>query len=174
MLKGHPDGCNNKKSVEITFDGAENLATLLKATSYLNLYKKSVELGVYSVEMLDGTLLQMQYELKRNRLLRHRLAFLPNPWVEPFTARVQDYLEDNVNVDVALNQWPQVPLRFDFDRGSHADIKHPATHLTLSIVEGCRIPVTRPLTPYRFIDFVLRNFFDTDDNCWSDGPSSEY
>lgn len=41
----------------------------------------------------------------------------------------------------------------------HRDI--PESHLTLGQYQNCRIPVTAPMMPFRFIDFVLRNFYHT-------------
>ncbi len=156
-------------SVAITFYGAEHLALVSKNKSYADVYRESVRHRVYSVMMLDGALVQIQYEFKHRRLLRHRLAFLPSPWLDAFHLHEQHYLEDNIDVDVTAHGWPPAPLRFDFDPDSHKDVVHPASHLTLGIVEQCRIPVARPLTPYRFVDFLLRNFYDLKTARYSDG-----
>lgn len=54
------------------------------------------------------------------------------------------------------------PLRFDFDirETSYVDIHHPKSHLTLGQYENCRIPVSAPITPYQFINFILRRFYN--------------
>jgi hypothetical protein len=54
------------------------------------------------------------------------------------------------------------PLRFDFDVTAAVDVIHPHCHLTLGDVEGCRIPVSAPLTPRWFVEFIMRNFYQTD------------
>jgi hypothetical protein len=41
----------------------------------------------------------------------------------------------------------------------HVDVKHPKAHLTLGQYPNCRIPVNAPMSPARFIKFLLRNFY---------------
>jgi len=41
------------------------------------------------------------------------------------------------------------------------EVTHSKSHLTLGDAKDCRIPVSAPLTPYRFLDFILRNFYQT-------------
>lgn len=41
------------------------------------------------------------------------------------------------------------------------EIHHPKSHLTLGQFRNCRIPVSSPLTPYQFVSFILRNFYNT-------------
>ena len=41
-------------------------------------------------------------------------------------------------------------------------------HLTLGQYEHCRIPVSAPVTPHWFIDFVLRNFYHTPSRRYAD------
>nr|VFK30828.1 MAG: Uncharacterized conserved protein (DUF2290) [Candidatus Kentron sp. MB]VFK34387.1 MAG: Uncharacterized conserved protein (DUF2290) [Candidatus Kentron sp. MB]VFK76491.1 MAG: Uncharacterized conserved protein (DUF2290) [Candidatus Kentron sp. MB] len=55
------------------------------------------------------------------------------------------------------------PLRFDFDSREEVfvEVEHPKSHLTMGQYENCRIPVSAPLTPYHFIGFILRNFYNT-------------
>lgn len=55
-----------------------------------------------------------------------------------------------------------VPVRFDYcsDEREHVNVEHPRCHLTLGQYKGCRIPVNGPLTPLRFMQFILRNFYN--------------
>lgn len=48
-----------------------------------------------------------------------------------------------------------VPLRIDYDvsEGRHRPRTHPKCHLTLGERRTCRIPVSSPMTPCRFMDF---------------------
>ncbi|MDE2699007.1 MAG: DUF2290 domain-containing protein, partial [Gemmatimonadota bacterium] len=50
----------------------------------------------------------------------------------------------------------------------HQKLVHPKSHLTLGQYEDCRIPVTAPVTPLWFIDFILRNFYNTADERYTD------
>ena len=113
--------------------------------------------------MLDGGLIQMMYEFSNETLQRHRLAFFPSPHLEEFQNNPDIYLADEVYADVVAKNIVPFPARFDYDarEGIHQELVHPKSHLTLGQYEHCRIPVTAPLNPARFIDFILRNFYHT-------------
>jgi hypothetical protein len=57
----------------------------------------------------------------------------------------------------------RTPLRFDYDSqdASFVPVEHPRCHLHLGQFEGCRVPVSSPLCPTDFINFVLRNFYNS-------------
>ncbi len=63
-----------------------------------------------------------------------------------------------------------LPLRIDYNaNGRELPFAHPKCHMTLGQYRGCRIPVSAPLTPHLFMDFVLRNFYDDDGHGYADG-----
>ena len=155
--------------IKITFSGAEHLAAVSRNSSYEDVYQESVQRGVYSIIMFGGTLVQIQYEFKNRQLQRHRLAFLPNPIPDLLAPDTQEFAEEDDYTGKTAIVWPSAPLRFDFDLDSHVDVLHPQSHLTLGNAKGCRIPVTHPLTPHSFIDFLLRNFFDSEQERYSNG-----
>lgn len=72
-------------------------------------------------------------------------------------------MEDEIYADVVARSIVPFPLRFDFDArdGVHVELTHPKSHLTLGQYENCRIPLSSALTPFWFVDFVLRNFYHT-------------
>lgn len=73
------------------------------------------------------------------------------------------YLNDEIHADVVARNVVPFPVRFDYDsRVDRQDAMHPLSHLTLGQYRKCRIPVTAPVTPRRFIDFLLRNFYHTE------------
>ena len=39
------------------------------------------------------------------------------------------------------------------------NVTHPASHVTFGQFLNCRIPVSMPVTPRKFILFLLRNFY---------------
>ncbi len=96
-------------------------------------------------------------------LERHRLAFFPAPHLEEFQNNPDIYLEDEIFADIVAKSIVPFPVRFDYDTrdGIHCELTHPKSHLSLGQYENCRIPVTAPMTPFGFIDFVLRNFYHT-------------
>jgi hypothetical protein len=72
-------------------------------------------------------------------------------------------MRDELYIEIISRHIVPFPLRFDFDErdGVHKDVTHPKSHLTLGDVKDCRLPVTSPLTPRWFVEFILRNFYQT-------------
>lgn len=150
--------------VEITFPGAKKgVSTAMRDRAYDEIYRQLVRERAYNVKMLDGALIQVMYMFAGRTLQRHRLAFFPAPHLEEFQNNPEIYLHDEVYADVLAKNIVPFPVRFDYDArgGDHQELVHPKSHLTLGQYENCRIPVTAPLTPLRFIDFILRNFYYT-------------
>ena len=104
----------------------------------------------------------MMYTFADEALQRHRLAFFPAPHLEEFQNNPAIYQDDEMYADVVARNIVPFPIRFDYDvQEAHHGLDHPKSHLTLGQYQNCRIPVTAPMMPFRFIDFVLRNFYHT-------------
>ena len=147
----------------VTFPQAEHVSIAMKDRAYSDIYEVMAHERAFVAKMPDGALIQMMYMFDGPVLERHRLAFFPAPHLEEFQNNPDIYLEDDIYADVIARNIVPFPLRFDFDSrvGIHREIEHPKAHLTLGQYENCRIPVTAPLTPCRFMDFILRNFYHT-------------
>lgn len=157
-------------TVEITFSNAEYATAAMKNRGYAEIYQELVAARAYSVKMPDGALLQIMYAFTGDLPEQHRLAFFPSPHLEEFQSNPELYLEDEIYADVVARNIVPFPVRFDYDarEGVHRELVHPKSHLTLGQYERCRIPVTAPLTPSWFIDFILRNFYHTAFNHYAD------
>ena len=155
---------------EITFPNASHVSLAMKDIEYAEIYRLFVEERAYNVKMLDGALIQMMYEFSNRRILRHRLAFVPAPHLPAFQSDPEVYLKDELHGDVVATNVAPFPFRYDYDARDdlHQDVAHPKSHLTLGRYDHCRIPVSAAMTPYWFIDFVLRNFYDTPARRYSD------
>lgn len=138
-------------------------ASVLKNVSYEDLYADQLRRRAFNVRLLDGALLQMSYDFVGGNLQRHRLAFLPSPTLLDFQTNPDLYMEEVLFADVVGWQAVTVPLRIDFDARPNVPTgpRHPAAHLTLGQYRHCRIPVTAPVTPGVFVDFVIRHFYRT-------------
>lgn len=147
---------------EVTFAGAEHVSIAMGDIDYATIYKELSEKRSYTAKLIDGGLLQLMYRFEGERLVRHRLAYYPSPELRPFQEDPELYLHDELFLDIVSRRIVPFPLRFDFDETAARDVVHPMCHLTLGDVKGCRIPVSAPLTPRWFVDFVLRNFYLTD------------
>lgn len=147
---------------QVTFEGSEHVQFALKNRSYDEIYQHLVQERAYNVKMLDGALIQMMYTFTVGTLQRHRLAFFSAPHLENFQNDPEIYLEDERYADVVAKNIVPFPLRFDYhDHDGHQELAHPKSHLTLGQYKNCRIPVTAPMAPFWFIDFILRSFYHT-------------
>ncbi len=161
--------------VEVTFNKAEHVSVALKDRSYNEIYQHLVRERAYNVKMLDGALMQMMYVFAGGTLQRHRLAFFSAPHLEEFQNNPEIYLNDETYADVIARNVVPFPVRFDYDArdGYYRELVHPKSHLSLGQYENCRIPVTAPMTPFWFIDFILRNFYDTAEERYTDKLSAQ-
>ncbi|MCI5209986.1 MAG: DUF2290 domain-containing protein [Candidatus Electrothrix sp. ATG2] len=148
---------------EIGISDKGNISYALKNLSYRDIYTELNRMQSYNMRMLDGALIHMMYRFRNNQIEAHRLAFSPSPFLEEFQNNPDTYLNDEVYAEVVMKNIVPFPLRFDFDCREEVVVEgdHPKSHLTLGQYQNCRIPVSAPLTPYHFIRFILRNFYNT-------------
>jgi hypothetical protein len=154
MKKTGPD------AYEISYSGSEDLSIVLKNVAYGQIYKELASSKNYNTKLIDGALVQMMYVFHRG-LIGHRLAFFPSPALEDFQNNPEIYEQDEIYADILAKNLIPFPLRFDFEPSKHIEVEHPKCHLTLGQFKNCRIPVAFPLTPFVFISFVLRHFYNT-------------
>ena len=146
----------------VSFAGAEHIAVALRDRGYDEIYKHLLRERAYNVKMLDGALIQMTYSFVDETVERHRLAFFPAPHLEEYQSNPEIYESDEIYADVVARNIVPFPVRFDYDAGSAGGaFAHPLSHLTLGQYRNRRIPVTAPVTPTGFMDFLLRNFYHT-------------
>ena len=143
---------------KITFTGAEHVQIALRNKPYKEIYQHLRKNRAYNAKMLDGALLQMMYTFDGNILQRHRLAFFSAPNLEEFQNNPDINLENEIYDDVVAKNIMPFPLRFDYDIRAQGST-HPKSHLSLGQYKDCRIPVSAPLTPFWFVNFILRNFY---------------
>lgn len=150
-------------SVEVTFPQAGHLSAVFNNQTYSEVYDILAAERALVVKLPDGALIQMQYLFEGGTLERHRLAFFPSPHLEEFQNNPEVYLEDTAYADIVARSIVPFPMRFDYDcRDSiWKELEHPKSHLSLGQYENCRIPVSAPLAPACFVDFILRNFYNT-------------
>ncbi|NQV50209.1 MAG: DUF2290 domain-containing protein [Candidatus Marinimicrobia bacterium] len=166
-------GLCDRQSFPSIISGPENIQEVgvknskvsfaLKNLPYEIIYDELNNSEVYSIKMLDGALIQLMYRFQNGKIIKHRLAFFPSPYLEEFQNNPDIYLEDVLFAEIVEKRIVPFPIRFDFDSSENefVEIEHPKSHLTLGQYQNCRIPVSAPITPYHFIEFVLRNFYHT-------------
>lgn len=147
---------------EVSFHGAESISLAMGDIDYNEIYEELFSKRSFNLKLIDGGLLQLSYLFENEDLAKHRLAYYPSPNLRPFRDDPDIYLREQLYADIVSRRLVPFPLRFDYDLKAFKDVAHPSCHLTLGDVEGCRIPVHCPLTPRQFIEFIVRNFYQTD------------
>jgi hypothetical protein len=146
----------------IYISGNPDLSIALKNISYREIYEILEREKNYNIKMVDGALIQIMYTFDADGLLsKYRLAFFPSPSLEEFQNNSEIYELDEIYADILAKNIVTTPLRFDYDPSNFTVLEHPRSHLSIGQYQNCRIPVSKPITPYIFINFILRNFYNT-------------
>lgn len=156
----------SEKDGSIYISGNHDLSIALKNVSYPQIYKILEKEKNYNIKMIDGALIQIMYTFDESdgSLVKYRLAFFPSPSLEEFQNNSEVYELDETYADVISKNIVPTPIRFDYDPENFKMIEHPSSHLSIGQYKNCRIPLSVPLTPNIFIDFILRNFYNTAKN----------
>lgn len=160
----------NSSSKELAWSSAEgiDISFVLKNESYEEIYNECLKRRAYNFIFIDGSLVQMMYRLdkRKKNIIAHRLAYLPNPNSELFSNNDNfddDYYNSLDMYSEFIDKSSQpIPIRFDFDLNEdfYKECDHTYSHLTLGNYKDCRIPINSPISPYKFIDFILKNFYN--------------
>lgn len=148
--------CINNLGDEIFLGDANN------CHSYEELYYFYHKNRVFLMELIDGALIQIEYVIRNNNLWSYRLAFLPNPRliaqeIEPDMYETEElFFIDSINKPVIH---PVIRFDFDNDPTHYVPVKHSRSHLTIGQSDKCRIALSEPLTPYKFITFIFEHFY---------------
>jgi len=151
-------------AIDVSLPGQVVFSSAMKNVNYEDAYNEIEASRSFNVKMIDGGLLQLLYRINhKNELISHRLAFYSSPSHATYQNEPEIYEIDPVYADFLKKNIVPFPVRFDFDADDqkHIEIDHPKSHLTLGQYDGCRIPVTSPIGPADFIQFILRNFYNT-------------
>lgn len=143
----------------IEHNGYDQISADILDWPYDDLYQYCREGRIYCVKFLDGSIIQLSYKFRRRSILTHRLAFLPSPNLEDYERDPDSYNIEQIFSEMHLPSAVVTPIRFDFDRAAFVENSHPMSHATLGQHRSCRIAVTAPVSPFRFIEFVLRAFY---------------
>lgn len=145
---------------------ADPEVNVMASIPYNELHEQLSARRAYDLRFLDGGLVQVRFEFepgKAGHLRRSRLAYLPSPDLTPFQQDPDIYIHDEVFGNVVDVRAVTTPLRFDYDtrQGTVVDVHHPMAHVTFGQYPYCRIAASGPITPYYFIELVVRSFYRT-------------
>lgn len=146
----------------ITWEGYKNIAYVLGDFDYEAIYSQCIENRDYNFMFLDGAIIQMTYLVAHNEIVMHRLAFFPNlnhEKMDDYNVFLEKYYGDIQFSCIDNKNYINFPVRFDYNKNKVLGQNHPYSHLTLGNYKNCRIPVSSPLSPNKFVFFILKNFY---------------
>lgn len=135
--------------------------TIGKSDYYDEMYELCATQRIYAIMLVDGGLLQIRYLCDRQRILEHRLAFLPCRDSYRYDDWQEEYNQSQLYLDIISSKVSVVPLRMDFDPSSYIEGRHPQSHVHLGFHKDCRIPVNKPVDPSVFCSFIIQHFYNS-------------
>jgi hypothetical protein len=146
---------------ELSITGSNEITAALKNRPYVEIYAALAAKRAYNMRLIDGALIQFRYRFNREKLLKHALAFYPSPNLLEYQNAPDIYELDVLYAESIRKDVVTTPIRFDFDDAAFKEIVHPKSHFTIGQYRHCRIAVSNGLTPFRFLHFILRAFYNT-------------
>jgi len=161
---------NIDRAFDISVSNATALTTALRNVAYREIFSELESARCFNIKMIDGALVTFRYRFRDREIAEHSLSYFPSPDLEHFQNDPDTYLLDDIYADVISRNIVTFPIRFDFsaDPARFIDVHHPFSHMTLGQYKNCRIPVCSPMGPLAFGHFILRNFYNTAFQKYSD------
>lgn len=115
----------------------------------------------FTVLMFDNTIVNIEYTFNGNELDKSRCLILPDLRLYAGDIYYQDYSDSRSNIDLEFLQKYQFrfPFRIDYDKKAFKAGTHPSSYVHLGFSEGCRIPISCPLSPRIIFQFIIENFY---------------
>lgn len=159
--QNYPSSRTSGTQTIIGISGSPDLSISMREIDYSEIYQLLVAAGAYHIKMIDGGIIQLLYTFENNAIHSHRLCYFPSPSLEAYDEMAQLYEDDEVFADIFSRFTIRSPMRFDYsaNEDEFVEFDHPKSHMTIGHYKDCRIPVTGPLTPFRFMRFLLRSFY---------------
>lgn len=150
------------QNIVVSWGETKDLSIVMKNIDYGDIYTALENDRNYNIKLIDGSLIQMMYKFnKDNEIISHRLGFFPSIDLQPLEKDPELYDKYDLYADILKKNTLPTIFRFDFDEDNslYVELDHAKSHVTFGQFENCRIPVSGPITPKKFIDFILRNFY---------------
>lgn len=113
----------------------------------------------YSVLLYDKSIIQVEFVIENGAISKERLVFMKRHNKIWTIEEINEY-ESNEHDWFSEEKGIPIFLRIDYAPEEHIDGEHPATHVTLSNHQTCRIPIKSIVTFSEFIRFILIHFYD--------------
>ena len=153
--------CSGENVIELSYSGKNDTNKVIfdKHLSYSKLINELLENRQYNILMYDKSLIQAEFILDDNEILKERLVFIKKHnriWnkseIDECDALDEDWFSEEEGIPIVI--------RIDFSPKDHKECEHSIAHFTLSNHECCRIPMKNAISFSEFISFILRHFYN--------------
>lgn len=150
------------RQMDIVWGNFKDVSLYLKNMDYYKIYSEMEKDHNYNIKLPDGGILQLMYRFngRGTELQSHRLAYYPSPSYEIYQNDADLYDADYIYGDILNKDILPVVIRADYNRDEiESEIHHPYSHITLGGYKNCRIPVDKPISPMKFVKFIMEHFY---------------
>ena len=148
---------------------ADYITGIHNHVNYYYEYRWIIDLRQFSLLLSDGGALQFYYRFQDDQVTSARQCYYPPPLDSVGDLRefdVEISLDDMLWVNIGADDTPPPyrakhwsHIRLDFDS---AVTTHDPSHFQYSAVNSFRIPSDKILSPFVFMDMILRDFYPTE------------
>jgi hypothetical protein len=159
--KGISQNCIGRNLLEITFPDKNDSGSIVfdKHVTSTEIINTLLSGQQYNILLYDKGLIQAEFIVDGNQVIKERLVFMKKHnkvWdineINESEGADEDWFDEAYGVPIML--------RVDYAPDDHIEFIHPATHLTISNHESCRIPIKGIVTFSEFVRFILYQFYD--------------
>lgn len=134
-----------------------NRICLSSEANYEEVYKTGLSLRHFNFCLFDHSYFQLS-----NMGGSLRLAYYPNPFVDPYglLELIDDPLDfDAFEIDELRATAGRAPVRFDLSPSQYRNVVHPYAHFHLGHGELGRLPSRRNYCAYSFVLLIIRLYY---------------
>ncbi len=148
---------SNKRTLNYCTKNDSSQCLMDPSFSATELYSQLYSNRQYNLEFIDGSILLFQCTIEGKKIIKQRMVFIKiynNLPIEDNETWETYQVGDTEKIQLSF----PVLLRADYDINQDKE-DHPYSHLTISNIENCRIPIKANLGFDRFVEFVVHQIF---------------
>ena len=150
------------QQTDVVWQNFKDISLYLKNLDYTTIYNEMEKNHNYNIKLPDGGILQLMYRFNRTgtELQSQRLGYYPSPSYEIYQNDAELYDEDYIYGDILNKDILPVIIRADYNKDDvESEAHHPYSHITLGGYKNCRIPADKPISPMKFVKFIMEHFY---------------
>ncbi len=151
---------NNRHTLEYSTKSDTSKILFDTSLSALELYEVLHNANQFNFEFKDGSILLFECTIEGKSIIKQRITY-----IKPFNGYIRDDHETDTwelyqsSDETTVNLSFPILIRIDYNR-NEKNADHPLSHLTLSNIKNCRIPIKANLSFDRFVEFILQQIFN--------------